>query len=96
MSTKSTMTRDEAVAAVGLEAVDAVERENCEPTSRAQTDGDDRIEWAASVDVTGPGGLPARLTAYYYTSPDELIDEDGNPLEDLSSVDWVVDGYDVK
>jgi hypothetical protein len=87
------LTRDQAIATVGLEAVERVEKENCEPTNRVGTNGacqgDSFTEWASSVKV---GDF--RLTAYYYTTNEQdehmaACDGDG------SSIDWTVDCYTV-
>jgi hypothetical protein len=53
------------------------------------------IEWSASVTCTDGDGDDVILTAYYYTEHDELIDDDGEPLDDLSNVNWVIDHYTV-
>jgi hypothetical protein len=91
------LTREQAVEQVGEDAVNEVEGENCEPTSRLMPDHmRDIIEWNASVTceslITGEDIV---LTAYYYTTKDELLDSDGEPLDDLSNVNWVIDHYTV-
>lgn len=84
-----TLTRDQAIEQVGLEAVEKVERENCEPTSRLQTDGDEAVEFSASVRCKDKDGDSAILTAYYYLTPEEAEYEDG------SDVDWTIEGYEI-
>ena len=88
---KGNLTRDEAIAIVGLAAVQAVEAKNCEPTGRVgyngECQGDDLCEWSASVSVDD--GV---LIAYYYTSnSDDQAMADG----DGSDVDWVINGYEI-
>jgi hypothetical protein len=88
---KGNLSRQDAINQAGLVAVEKVESENCEPTNRVgyngAVQGDDLIEWSASVPVDG-----GRLNAYYYTTQDE-IDEAG---DDLSNVDWVIHGYEIQ
>lgn len=81
---KSLMSREEVVQACGAEAVDWVDSLNCEPTSRATGDG--TAEFTASV----PIGDGAALVAYYYQNRDVV-----EQLEDLSGLDWIIEGYEV-
>ena len=87
------ITRGQAIAIVGLEAVERVEAANCEPTNRVGVNGacqgDSLTEWSASAKV---GDL--HLTAYYYTTNEQdehmaACDGDG------ASIDWTVDHYTV-
>jgi hypothetical protein len=87
------LTREQAIEIAGQEAVDAVERENCEPTSRCQTDGDTAVEFAASITCTHRDGAPATLTAYYYQTPEALATCDG---DDYSRLDWEINGWEVQ
>lgn len=69
--------RDQAIAHIGLAHVEAVDRLNCEPTNRAgfngSCQGDDSIEWSASLPLE-LDGIPVTLTVYYYTdAEDEVI-----------------------
>lgn len=92
---KGNLTRAEAVAIVGAEAVAKAEAANCEPTNRVgyngACQGDELIEWSASASAQDKDGTACTVTAYYYTSQDE-IDAAG---DDLSNVDWVIAGYEV-
>lgn len=88
MTTKSNLTRAQAIALVGEDAVNTVGRENCEYTNRCL---DDFVEFAASVEAEDIEGYSCTLTAYYYPSQQE-IDDAG---DDLSNVEWIVDGYSV-
>lgn len=81
----------EAVKLVGDAAVEAVERENCEPTSRLRNDCDNTVEYVASIDCEDNDGTAVTLSAYYYPT-DEELDSAG---EDLGNVDWVIAGYTV-
>jgi phage-related protein len=91
MSTKGNLTREQAIAAVGAEAVNSVESANCDYTGRVMDQSDDRVEFAASVRCTDADGVDCTLRAYYYPTQQELDD----CAEDLSCVDWVIHGYEV-
>lgn len=89
---KGTLTREEVVAIFGEEIIDNLESQNCEPTSRLQTDGDDSTEWHASVytpdhqDYRGVG-------CYYYTTPEQdalMAEHDG----DGSFIEWEIERYE--
>ena len=83
------ITREQAITEMGIEAVEAVEAANCEPTSRLLPEPDNRYEWSASV---SRGDLT--LIAYYYTTPEDqqtMADHDG----DGSYIDWTVDNYEI-
>jgi hypothetical protein len=89
----SKLTRQQAVAIVGEAAVAKAEAANCEPTGgvgyNGACQGDDEIEWSAGVSATDRDGIECTVMVYYYTSQD-AIDSAG---DDLSNVDWVIDGY---
>jgi hypothetical protein len=92
---KGNLTREQAVAIVGEAAVAAAEAESCEQTNRVgyngACQGDAEIEWSASASAKDQDGTDCTVTAYYYTSQEE-IDAAG---DDLSNVDWVIAGYEV-
>lgn len=91
MSTKGTLTREQAIQAVGIELVDRVESVNCEPSSRLQTDGDERVEFVAQINAgEDVDGFQRVLKAYYYQSPQAL-----EGVEDLSDIEWTIAGYEV-
>lgn len=92
MSTKGNLTREQAVAQVGETAVISAESANCEPTGRLQTDGDDRVEFSASVRCDDASGDDVVLTVYYYPTQEEL-DLAG---DDLGNVKWGIEGYEVR
>ena len=77
------LTRAQAVELCGLAAVKAVERENCEPTSRLMPDHmRDLSEWSASVKCeTGT------LSIYYITNSedDAVADNNGG---DWGAIPW--------
>lgn len=68
--------REKAIARVGVSNVESVERLNCEPTNRVgfngSCQGDDFIEWAASL-LLELGGIPVTLTVYYYTDAEDEV-----------------------
>jgi len=85
------LTREQAIEKVGIEAVEKVDAENCEPTNRVgfngDCQGDDLTEWSASIKVGD-----SVLVAYYYTSNEQdqvMADYDG----DGSAIDWTIDHY---
>lgn len=83
------LTREQAVHAVGTEVVDKLDGLNCEPTNRLQKDGDDSVEYSASLDIGEEYGRMT-LTAYYYQSCSDLA-----RFEDLSNLEWVVAHYEL-
>lgn len=92
MSTKGTLSRDQAIAQVGLAAVEVVEGENCDFTNRVQPDGDSRIEFSASADATDQDGDPVTLVAYYYQEQSD-VDAIEQELEEL---EWKIHGFEVE
>ena len=92
---KGNLTREEAIAIVGLESVEKAESKNCEPTNRVgyngACQGDDLIEWSAGAAAKDQDGTAVVVTVYYYTTQDE-IDAAG---DDLGNVNWVIAGYEV-
>lgn len=98
MSTKGTLTRDQAIKLVGLETVKRVEAENCEPTGRCGYNGglqgDALTEWSAGVDCEDNDLDSYVLLAYYYTTNDQdraIADADG----DGSVISWEITGYEI-
>ena len=95
---KGSVTREQALAVVGEQAVDAVERKNCEPTNRVgyngACQGDDLCEWCASVSCKDKDGNECTLAAYYYTTneQDEVMAANSG---DGSYIDWEIAGYEM-
>lgn len=83
MSTKGNLTREQAVAQVGEEAVAKVDAENCDFTNRVMDGG--WVEFSASVKVGDE-----TLTAYYYQTQAAV-----DAAEDLGNLTWEVKGYEV-
>ena len=95
---KGTLTKDQAIALVGADAVAAVERQNCEPTCRVgyngACQGDSLTEWSSAVSATDSDGEQVTLLAYYYTSNEQdqaMADADG----DGSAINWEIEGYEI-
>jgi hypothetical protein len=88
---KGNLTREEVIELVGLALVEKLEAEECDFTNRLQTDGDEAVEFAASVNFTDSDGMPRALTAYYYQDQDD-IDEAG---DDLGGLNWEINGYEI-
>jgi hypothetical protein len=87
---KGGLTREQAIAAVGLEEVEKVEQENCEPTGRLQTDGS--VEWKSSIRTPSDD----LLILYYYTTPEDsgVVGEDNS----WDIIDWddKIGGYEIE
>jgi len=82
------LTREQAIAKAGEAVVKAAESDNCEPTSRLMPTGfEDVQEWAGQASEDG-----WHVSALYYPTDDQ-IDAAG---DDLSNVDWRIDGYTVR
>ena len=92
MSTKGNLSRDEAIAQVGLNAIELVESENCEPTNRHQTDGDDSVEFMSTVTAMNKYGDLVELRAYYYLTPKDL----DSATDNYDHIDWVIHGYEIE
>ena len=90
---KGTLTRDQAINIVGIYSVDQVENESCDFTNRVgyngTCQGDDEVEFSASVRAEDKDGNDVSLIAYYYQDA-EAVDEN-----DLDALDWEVYGYEV-
>lgn len=84
------LTREQAVERVGEQNVSRVESENCE-----WYQGDEYQTWRASVICKGAGedGVDVSLYAVYHVYDYEFLDSDGDPIEDLSNIDWQIDHY---
>lgn len=80
------ITRREAIEQAGLDAVEAVEAVNCEPTNRVTGDG--TMEFRASVLIDAENGT--HLAVYYYQD-----EETAMKAEDLSDLDWEIEGYEI-
>ena len=91
MSTKGNLTREQAIAIVGEQAVKKVDGKSCDYTCRLMGDNDDRAEFSASVCCKDKDGNECVVTAYYYPTQQEL---DGAG-DDLSNVDWEIYGHEV-
>ena len=86
----SQLTRAEAIQRVGLAAVEGVEKEQCEPTSRCRPDLVTDIEFMADYQLDDSTS-PEYIQAYYY-QPELDLDDDGNQI-DPDDQDWVIDHY---
>jgi hypothetical protein len=98
MSTKGNLSREDAVAAIGEDAVNAAESANCEPTGRVGYNGacqdNDLCEWFASAPGTDKNGVECSVIVYYYTTNEQdetMAAQDG----DGSAIDWVIEGYEI-
>jgi len=85
---KGTMSRDQAIEAVGIKAVEAVENENCDFTNRVQTDGDTGVEFSACASIEHNDYN--HIIAYYYIEQDDL-----DAAESLDDLSWSIEGYEL-
>jgi len=88
--TKGNLTRDEAIEQIGEAAITEVENTDCNYTGRVLPDGDSRVEFSSSVLCKDQDGNRVVLSAYYYQEQDDL---DG--LEELDSLHWIIEGYEI-
>ena len=91
---KGNLTREQAIEQVGEAAVTKVDSENCDFTNRVgfngSVQGDDEVEFAASVVCEDTGGCEVSLVAYYYQDA-----EDVDAAEGIDQLDWEVEGYEI-
>lgn len=83
-------TREQAIAMVGIKLVEKLESLDCDFTNRVMGDPDESVEFSASVRFVDSEGIGRTLTAYYYQFQEDL---DG--VEDLSNLDWEIEGYEI-
>jgi hypothetical protein len=88
---KGNLSREEAIKQAGLDKVLEVEGLDCDFTNRLQTDGDDSVEFAASVKFVDAEGIDRVLTAYYYQTPEDLE----RAGDDLGYLNWEIEGYEI-
>ncbi|HEY9874566.1 MAG TPA: hypothetical protein V6D12_14090 [Candidatus Obscuribacterales bacterium] len=84
----------EIVSIIGSVGLDRLHGTNCEPTNRLLPDCDDRCEWSALIEATGPDGDNLLISAIYYTTPDDdqIVEDNGG---DWGGINWVVDHYTI-
>jgi hypothetical protein len=87
---KGDLTRDQAINICGIDAVDKLDKLNCDFTNRVQTDGDNAVEFSASIECIDSDGDDCTLIAYYYQDQGKI---DGT--DDLGSLDWQINGYEI-
>ena len=90
------LNREQTIALVGNSAVELLDKENCEYYGQDMLSYNQETEiWTASVmSKSIESGIDVRVTAYYYQHKDNFY-RDGNAIEDLSELDWVIDHYTV-
>ena len=87
------LNRDEVVALVGEESVAKAESLHCEPTCRLLPDWNVSSEYRASLECVDKDGYAVTLDVFYYPDKLDFYDSNGDPIEDLGNIDWVVDHY---
>ena len=90
MTTKGNLTREAAVSIVGEAAVAKVDGAECDFTNRVMDD--DLVEFSASVKCQDQDGYDCHLIAYYYPTQ-RALDAAG---DNLSNVDWEIEGYEIE
>ena len=85
---KGNLTRELAIQKAGVEIVEKLDYENCDFSGRLQTDGDEAVEFTASIAFTDSDGDKCHLVAYYYQKPEDV--EKG-----LDQLDWEIEGYEI-
>lgn len=85
------ITRARALAMCGEDAVNKVDEEPCDFTGRLMPQGEDLIEFNASVPCVDNNGIKCHVSAYYYLTQEEL----DNCGDDLGNADWEIAGYEV-
>jgi hypothetical protein len=86
---KGKLTRELAIEIAGLQVVELVEKENCEPTSRP----DDELklskveEFASMVTFIDEDDNTRTLALYYYPTYNDMADAHDHD-DDLSVIDW--------
>ena len=81
------MTRHEAIAAVGPETVESVDNLNCDYSGCLLPDGDDRVEFIATLRLPEASEYET-LTAVYYQPKDAVA-----AATELDQLDWEVAAY---
>ena len=91
---KGTLTREQAIEIVGIDAVAKVEDESCDYTNRVgyngSCQGDEEVEFADSVKAEDKDGNDVHLIAYYYQDAEKVDAE-----ESLDGLVWTIHGYEV-
>lgn len=87
--TKGNLSREQAVAIVGEATVAACEAENCDFTNRLMGDPS-VVEFRASKPGVNQAGDDVMLSIYYYQDAADL-----EGVDDLGSLDWTIEGYEV-
>jgi hypothetical protein len=88
-------TREEAIQLVGIEAVKAVEKENCEWDSgggEAMGIHDTVQTWRATSKLPEDSQWQC-IYSVYYVHDEEFINSFGDPIDDLSDINWRIDHY---
>lgn len=84
------LTRELAIEMAGIEAVDKVERENCEFTNRVMDEVEGVTEFSAGVRFIDNEGTQRTLEVYYYQDTEKVQE-----CENLDELDWEIEGYEI-
>ena len=89
------LTRDQAIAMIGIGKIRKLEALTYEPTSRAYDHADGEIEWSASLTTEFiPDGELCTVTAYYYTDAADAAQVEALG-GDWGGIDWEVSYYTI-
>ena len=83
------LTREQVVALVGVDVVNALDYVNYEPSYLFLVSS--CAVWSSSISATTIDGDKVTVTAYYYTTQEEF-DLAG---DDHGKIDWEIAGYDI-
>ena len=88
--TKGSLSRDEAIAIVGRNTVEAVGHVKRQFTG-TELNEEGLVEFVASIDAVDVDGRSVTVCAYYYQSMDAIRGSE----DALADLDWKISGYEV-
>lgn len=89
------VTRKEAIEKVGLEVVEKVEATNCEWSSgggKSFGEHDTTQTWKAYLPIKNNDEYES-IYAVYLVEDSEFIGANGDPIDDLSNINWEISHY---
>jgi hypothetical protein len=90
LRTKGSLSRDEAIAIVGRNTVEAVGHVKRQFTG-AELNKEGLVEFVASIEAVDTDGQSVTVSAYYYQPTDAI----GDSEDDLADLDWKISGHEV-
>jgi len=92
---KGNLTREQAIAEVGVNAVVALDALHPVETGRVQCDGDTDVEFEARIKSRDRHGDGVTLSAWYYQPASRLTQGSPDAVDSLDELDWTIDGYSI-